>query len=158
MHGSDEMHRTRYYKYMFLAGAFWNWAAAVLLWFTYERFFAFLGQDPFRYALPFQIALGLIFVYGIGYFYLYRDQAGNREIAKLGIYGKTAVFALLLSNWMAGEIVFALLIPGIIDLAFALLFLEFLISTSHFSLSDKLHALHDSVSHAMANMTHRGAH
>ena len=56
------MRRAKYYKYMFLISAFWNWIVAVILWFTYESFLAYLGQDPLRYAVPLQIALALIFV------------------------------------------------------------------------------------------------
>ena len=152
------MHRVEYYRYMFLASAFWNWAVAAILWFTYEPFFAYLGQDPLRYAVPFQIAMGLIFVYGIGYYYLYKDQVANRPIAKLGVYGKMAVFILLSNAWAAGEIVFVLVIPGIVDLLFAVLFLEFLLSTSHLRLSYKLHGLHETVAHAVAVMMHKGAH
>jgi hypothetical protein len=143
---------------MFLISAFWNWVVAAILWFSYERFFEYLGQGPLAYALPLQIALAHIFVYGIGYFYLYKDRVANRWIAKLGIYGKTAVFVILLDGWLAGDIVFVLVIPGIVDLIFAVLFLEFLISTGHFRLSDTLHALHDSVAHARAVMIHKGAH
>jgi hypothetical protein len=143
---------------MFLASAFWNWVVAAILWFTYEAFFRYLGQGPLAYALPFQIALGMVFVYGIGYFYLYKDQVTNRQIAKLGVYGKTAVFTLLVNAWLAGEIVFVLVIPGIVDLIFAVLFLEFLISTGHFSLTDKLHGIGEVVAHARAVMTHRSAH
>jgi hypothetical protein len=72
------------------------------------------------------------------------------------VYGKTAVFILLTNAWAAGEVVFVLVIPGIVDLLFALLFLEFLISTSHFRLSYKLHGLHETVAHAVAVITHKG--
>lgn len=155
------MCRERYYRYLFLAGALWNWLAAVVLWFGYEPLLKYLGMSPLNYALPMQMALALIFVYGVAYFYVSRDHTKNREIAKLGVYGKTAVFILLVSTWRAGDIAFFLVIPGIVDLVFAALFLEFLVATSQFSLSDKLQSLpsyHEIISHVRTAMAHKGVH
>jgi hypothetical protein len=155
------MRRARYYRYVFLTGAFWNWIVAVILWFAYKPLLQNLSMSPVRYLLPIRIALALIFVYGIGYFYIYIDLVQNRQIAKLGVYGKTTVFILFLNAWRTGQIAAPLLILGIVDLAFAILFLEFLITTSHFSLSAKWQAFlnhHQTIAHTITAITHKNAH
>jgi hypothetical protein len=100
---------------------------ATLFFVAYEPILEFLGMEPLRYAVPLQLGMAPVLVYGIAYFYVYRDLVENRNCAKLGVYGKTAVFVLLAYYWPVGEIVFDLVIPGIVDLIFAGLDLEFLV-------------------------------
>jgi len=121
------MQKEKYYKRLFLVGAVWNWVVAPIFFFAYAPIFKYLEMEPLRYVLPLQLFMALVFVFGIAYFYVYKNLVRNRDCAKLGVYSKTAVFVLLTYYWIVGEIVFALVIPGIVDLIFAGLFLEFLI-------------------------------
>ena len=120
------MKRITYYKALFLIGAIWNWTIAPVFFFFYEPIIAATGLDPLRYGIPLQLAMALVFVYGIAYYYAFKDPVGNRVCVKLGIYSKTLVFLVLFYNWVTGVIVFSLLVPGIVDLIFAGLYVEFL--------------------------------
>jgi len=122
--------KEKYYKCLFLVGAIWNWIVAPIFFFAHAPIFKRLEMEPLRYVLPLQLFMALVFVFGIAYFYVFKDPVRNRDCAKLGVYSKTAVFVLLTYYWIAGEIVVALVIPGIVDLIFAGLFLEFLIRFS----------------------------
>jgi hypothetical protein len=120
------MTKKKYYKRLFLLGAIWNWIVAPIFFFAYKPIIQHLQMAPLQYGLPIQLAMALVFVYGIAYYYVYKDPIRNRDCAKLGVYSKTLVFILLTYYWIVGEIVFALVIPGLVDLIFAGLFLEFL--------------------------------
>jgi hypothetical protein len=135
------MRREKYYRFLFLTGAFWNWTVATVFFFASEPLIRNLGMAPLRYTVPLKIAMSMVFIYGIAYFNAYRDNVKNRNIVKLGVYGKIMVFALLVNSWLIGDIAFGMVIPGIVDLIFAGLFLEFLASTSNFSLSDIMKSL-----------------
>ena len=121
------MTKNKYYKGLFLVGAIWNWVIASTFFFAYKPIIKSLGMTPLQYALPLQLAMALVFVYGIAYFYVYKNPVRNRDCAKLGVYSKTMVFVLLIYYWAVGEVVFDLVIPGIVDLVFAVLYLEFLL-------------------------------
>ena len=125
------MEKQRYYKRLFFIGAVWNWIVSSIFFFGYAPIFRFLGMAPPNYALPIRMAMALVFVYGIAYFYVYLDPIKNRNCAKLGVYSKTAVFLLSAYYWIAGEIRFPIVIPGIVDLVFAGLFVEFLVHTKY---------------------------
>jgi hypothetical protein len=121
------MTKKKYYRGLFLVGAIWNWIVAPIFFFAYKPILKSLEMKPMQYALPIQMSMALVFVYGIAYYYVFKDLVRNRDCAKLGVYSKTAVFVLLVYYWIVGEIVFALVIPGIVDLIFAGLYLEFLV-------------------------------
>lgn len=120
------MNKKTYYRALFLIGAIWNWTIAPVFFFFYEPIIKATGLDPLRYGLPLQLAMALVFVYGICYYYVFKDPVGNRVCAKLGIFSKTLVFLVLFYNWITGVIVFGLLVPGIVDLIFAGFYIEFL--------------------------------
>jgi hypothetical protein len=63
---------------------------------------------------------------GIGYYWVARDLSKNRAIVKLGVIGKLAVFSIVMGHAIRGDIPYALALPAVIDLMFAILFLEFL--------------------------------
>ncbi|MFZ3046993.1 MAG: hypothetical protein WA151_13860 [Desulfatirhabdiaceae bacterium] len=70
--------------------------------------------------------LGLVFVYGIGYFWVSRGINKIHDIVRMGILGKLIVFVALLWAWVEGEGPVILLGAGIVDLSFTILFIKFL--------------------------------
>jgi type III secretory pathway component EscU len=70
----------------------------------------------------------LVFVIGIGYWWVSQDISRNREIVKLGIYAQSSVFVVLAYQILVGNVHPFYLIPGVIDLIFAMLFGLFLYS------------------------------
>lgn len=69
----------------------------------------------------------LIAVFGIGYWIVSRDLDRNRGIIGIGATGKLLVVLILLIYWIKGTIGFWSFSIALIDLAFALAFIRFLI-------------------------------
>ena len=74
-----------------------------------------------------RLAGGLILMFGIGYWIVSRDLDRNRAIIGLGAAGKLLVVLILLIYWIKGTIGFWSFSIALIDLAFALAFIRFLI-------------------------------
>jgi hypothetical protein len=68
-----------------------------------------------------------VFGYGLGYYRVGNDPVRNRDIIKMGIFGKILVFTLLTGGWIKGVITILLAGAGAVDLVFAILFLRILI-------------------------------
>lgn len=120
------MSREAYYSKMFTIGAIWNMAATAILVAGYPFLFPRLDMDLPRYPVFFLLFLGVCFLFGIGYYWVGRDLGANHAIVWLGIVGKVMVFAGLAWAGLTGQINPVLVIPGVVDLVFAVLFGEFL--------------------------------
>ncbi len=120
------MDRKFYYKWLFIIGALWNWGAAVIFFIGYSYIFSMLNMKALNYPVILQLFLALVFVYGVGYYWVSKDINKNHDIVKLGIMAKTATFLLMLYYFISGELPFLILSTGIVDLLFAVLFVEFL--------------------------------
>lgn len=122
------MPREKYYKNLFRVGALWNWGATGLFFFAHAHIFPFIGMIPPSSPVFLKLFLALAFVFGIGYFWVSRDLTGNLAVVRMGIIGKGAVFFLMTHYWLIGDISFLLVITGVVDLFFAVLFTEFLLT------------------------------
>ena len=111
---------------MFLIGAIWNWVATSTFIFGYKILFPLFGMQLPVYPVFFLMFLGLCFVFGIGYYWVSKDLTKNHDIVRLGIVGKLIVFVGLSWAGITGQVHFILIGPGIVDLVFAILFIEFL--------------------------------
>lgn len=120
------MNLTTYYRSMFLIGALWNWGAALLFFFAFGPIFAWLGMRELNYPLIIQAFLLLVFVFGIGYFWVSRDLNKNHDIVKMGILAKTSLFILFSYYYLTGDIHVLIELCLFVDLVFAVLFTEFL--------------------------------
>ncbi len=120
------MTRKDYYRWMFVAGALWNWVATLVLALGYRWIFPLFGMTLPRYPVFFLLFLALAFVYGIGYYWVSRDLDRNHDIVRLGILGKILVFIGLGWGAAAGDLSFLLAGAGLVDLVFACLYMEFL--------------------------------
>ena len=116
-------------RLMFLAAALWNWLVALVSLFANEMIRSGLRMPPLADSLNLHLAMSCICLFGIGYYWVARDLSKNQAIVKLGMIGKFGVFAILLGHVISGDIPYALAAPGVIDLVFAALFLEFLMRT-----------------------------
>ncbi len=120
------MPKENYYKKMFLVGAIWNWTATLIFMLGYKILFPVFDMELPRYPVFLIVFLGLAFVFGIGYFWVSKDISRNHDIVRLGIIGKLFVFVLLSWGGISKQIHMILIGPGVMDLIFAILFLEFL--------------------------------
>ena len=78
-------------------------------------------------SLNLHLTISCICLLGIGYYWVSKDVFRNHAIVKLGVIGKTAVFSIFLGHAISGDIPYAFTAPAVIDLIFAILFLEFLL-------------------------------
>jgi hypothetical protein len=62
--------------------------AAILFFFAYKPIFAWLGMKELSYPVLMYALLILVFVFGIGYYWVSRDINNNHDIVKLGFMEK----------------------------------------------------------------------
>ena len=115
------------FKLMFVVAALWNWLAALLFMamavLDLQVLSLFLTIKPVSY-LWFNLFFGVVFVFGLGYFWAARDLDMNRNIVKMGAIGKTWVFILILGGWWTGAVTVLAALAGTVDLVFAILFVQ----------------------------------
>jgi hypothetical protein len=116
------------WKYIFQLKAVINWIEALALLFADRWIRDLLGEKPLTNPEYLQLFVVLVFVIGIGYWWVSQDISRNREIVKLGIYAQCSVFVVLAYQTLVGNVHPFYLIPGVIDLTFAILFGLFLYS------------------------------
>jgi hypothetical protein len=75
-----------------------------------------LGEKPLTNPEYLQLFVVLVFIIGIGYWWVSQDISRNREIVKLGIYAQYSVFGVLAYQTLIGNVHPLYLIPGVIDL------------------------------------------
>lgn len=113
------------HKGFFTIAAVYNWSAAAL--FSYMALFNHTLLGYFLKTIPesflwYHLFLALVFVYGLGYYWIGNDPVKNRDIIKMGILGKILVFILLTGGWLKGTITIFTTGAGVADLVFAILF------------------------------------
>jgi tryptophan-rich sensory protein len=114
------------YRTIFLIGALWNLLGSGLFFLFRRQAFALLQLPPPNYVAFFQAWLALAFVFGIGYYYVYRDLYSNLNIVRLGIYGKTAFAVIFIYHVIFSGFHPIFLSGAIIDLMFVVLYGRFL--------------------------------
>lgn len=126
------MQHAKSYTAFFNAAALWNFSAAGLFLFmamfnhTLLGFFLNIIPESFVWFYSF---LALVIGYGIGYYWVGQDVHKNRDIIKMGVFGKTMVVILFTKGWLAGAITILALGAGIVDLIFTLFFIAVLFKT-----------------------------
>jgi len=125
------MDKEKYYKWLFIIGAIFNWIMAVSFFIgsiAIPEIFVLFGTayPPTLFFL--HALLGLIFVYGIGYFIVGRDIHKNRGCVWLGILSKLSFFTFCVVYFILGDLNFVIVIFGTFDFIFACLFIEFIIN------------------------------
>ena len=131
----------KYYKYMFLIAAIWNIALGLIMFLFYPIAFPLMGIIIPNTPLFVQVASLLIIVFGISYFIVSLNPEDNKGIVQVGAIGKVLVFFLL--YWYAANtnpftiffnpmfffltMNYSLLLIGLVDLIFGLLFIEFIV-------------------------------
>jgi hypothetical protein len=122
------MPKQSYYQKLFFIGAIWNWAATISFALGYKIMFPLFDMELPKYPIFFLLFLGLAFAFGMGYYWVSRDIFNNHGVVKMGILGKLIVFVGLSWAWLKGEIHFVPASAGAVDLIFAILYIEFLMT------------------------------
>ncbi|MEJ2294022.1 MAG: hypothetical protein P8Y23_04570 [Candidatus Lokiarchaeota archaeon] len=125
------MDKVKYYKWLFIIGAFFNWIVSVSFFIgsiTIPEIFTLFGTTVPPTLFFLHALLGLIFVYGIGYFIVGRDIHKNRGCVWLGIISKLCFFSFCIIYFILGDLALILVIFGSLDFIFACLFIEFIMN------------------------------
>ena len=75
-----------------------------------------------------QSALFLIIVFGTGYFIVSKDITKNHGIVIIGIIAKLGIFTIFLIYFIKGDIGILVFLLASVDIAFPILFMEFLLN------------------------------
>jgi hypothetical protein len=114
------------FRRIFLVGALWNLLGAGLFFIFWRQAFAFFQLEPPNYLAFFQSWLALAFVFGIGYYSVFRDLYANLNIVRLGIYGKMGFAVIFIYHVAFGDFHPVFLSGAIIGLVFGGLYALFL--------------------------------
>lgn len=114
------------WKYIFQLKAVINWVESVFLLLSDQWIRELLGEKPLVNSEYSHLFLALVFVIGIGYWWVGQDIERNHGIVKLGIIAQSSVFTVLAYHTFANKLHPFYLIPGVIDLTFAIIFILFL--------------------------------
>lgn len=109
-------------KRMFLAAAIFN-GSLIIAGLAPQFFLGLFRISPLPTEPLFvHLFFWLVFVFGIAYYWIARDPAGNLPLIRLGIIGKLGVVAVCLADVSLGIVSWQLMILASVDLAFAMLF------------------------------------
>jgi hypothetical protein len=125
------MAKAKYYKYLFYIGAIFNWLVSsnfLILSILVPNIFELFGTSTPPTLFFLHALLGLIFVYGIGYFIVGLDIDKNRGCVWLGVLSKMSFFTFCVIYFILGDLDLIIVILGSLDFIFACLFIEFLIN------------------------------
>jgi len=120
-----------YYKYLFVCVGFWNLIASTS--FIITSIFLKSTFPAYGVAVPpsmiwLQSTLFLVVVLGIGYFIVSKDITKNHGIVIIGIIAKLGFFTICLIYFILGDIGILTLLIASVDIAFSILFIEFLLN------------------------------
>ncbi|MBD2459551.1 hemerythrin domain-containing protein [Oscillatoria sp. FACHB-1407] len=114
------------WKTVFQTKAVINWVEAVILLLGDRWVRDVLHTEPLVNVEYSQLFYVIVFIIGIGYWWVSQDLSQNHGIVKLGIYAQFSVFTLLAYHTLIGHLHPFYLLSGILDLIFAILFSLFL--------------------------------
>jgi hypothetical protein len=110
-------------KTMFLTAAIFNWAVGLTLAFKAEFLFELFRVTPVpAEPLFLQLFSWLVIVFGIGYFWAFKDPVANVPVIKLGIVGKLSVVLVALACVLAGAVSWQMMLLASADLVYVVLF------------------------------------
>lgn len=118
----------RLWKILFVIAALFNFAVGLPMLLAPEAMLTSLGQPVPDDLLMTRLASLLIVVLGIGYGMVARDPVANRPILWLGVLGKAPIPALVWLSAGAAALASSAFVLSLGDLAFAALFLTFLLT------------------------------
>lgn len=124
----DTMKRKSYYRWLFIVAAIWNWGAAVQFSFWHAPIFALLKMEPINHPSIMQLAMALVFAFGVAFYFVSRDISKNHDIVKVGIIEKLLAFVVFGYHYLFGSLSVVIFLCGVVDLVFGILFLEFLMT------------------------------
>jgi len=118
--------REVYDRILFAVAAAWNLGAATTLIFNPDFLLVRLAVNDVNARLLARSLASSVTTWGIGYALVAFDRRRFRDFAWLGAISKTIFFTVYAAAFFGGRISFSAFVPALVDLAFAILFIEFL--------------------------------
>ena len=129
--GETSLNRERYHRYMFITAALWNWALAIgfllLSRIDINLFLAFGLTIP-NTMLWFDSFMGMVFVFGIGFYIVSKNMKENHGLILMACFEKFIVFIIPMSWFILGQASIWVVGFVTVDLIFGLLFIEDLLA------------------------------
>jgi len=120
------MNNSAFWKSVFLSKSVITSAEAAALFVGDAWLRAYLHTSPLINVEYSQLFFGLVFFIGVAYWWVGSDLDSNHGIIKFGICAQSLVFTLLAYHTAIGNVHPLYLLPGIIDLVYAILYSAFL--------------------------------
>lgn len=125
---SDSLDRLSYHKNMYIIAAIWNWILAVgflILPRIDIGYFSIAGPvAPPPTLLWFDSFFGLVFAFGLGFYFISKSTTENHGLIKISIFEKTWVFVMGLYYFLIAQASIWVVVVVSGDLLFGLLFFE----------------------------------
>jgi hypothetical protein len=121
--------REKYYRTLFVVAAIWNWIVTAAFGLTLESSYRDYGFEFPPSPMWIIMFLGFACIFGLGYLYVGLNPVRNRNIAILGVLGKVYMFGVFLIFGLVGDTPIGFAVASILDLVFAGLFVEFLVTS-----------------------------
>ena len=122
------MDRVSYHKNMYTIAAIWNWILAVgflILPRIDIGYFSIAGPvEAPPTLLWFDSFFGLVFAFGLGFYFISKSITENHGLIKISVFEKTWVFAMGLYYFLIAQASIWVVIVVAGDLLFGLLFIE----------------------------------
>ncbi len=121
------MNRTKYHKIMYTIAAIWNWVLAVVFLLLPRidmNYFYIAGDTIPPSMLWFDLFMGLVFAFGIGFYLVSLDTEKNHGFIKVACFEKVWVFIVPLYYFLISQATILVLVFALVDIIFGLLFIE----------------------------------
>jgi hypothetical protein len=129
------MNSLLYYRNLFLAGGIWNLTSGFLsligILLAPDFTFGLYDMNRPGSLFPYDAFFAIIISFGIGYLIVSDDLEKDHGLVKIGILTKIAVFISMVIAVILKHANLLLLLVGMIDLTFAILYIEFLRKFEH---------------------------
>ncbi|MGY5858254.1 MAG: hypothetical protein RTU63_02715 [Candidatus Thorarchaeota archaeon] len=126
------MDRLSYHKNMYTIAAIWNWILAVgflILPRIDIGYFSLAGPvEAPPTMLWFDSFFGLVFAFGLGFYFISKSTTENHGLIKISVFEKTWVFVMGLGYFLIAQASILVVVVVAGDLLFGLLFLEDLLA------------------------------
>ena len=123
------MDKEKYYKYMLLAAALYNWVNStifIIASLAMPDIFPMFGVVVPISNVWLHLALVFIFIFGIGYFMVSINLKENHGLIVIGAMAKVSFFLITLIYMVLEDVGILVVLLGGIDILFVCLFIEFL--------------------------------
>jgi hypothetical protein len=123
------MKNATFFRSVFLATAIYDFFLGLIFLFMYSAIFSYLNVPLPNYPMYLQLSAAFVVAMGVGYYFIYQNMARNRDLVKLGVVYKAVYSSFSIYFFLKGLAHIIFFWFGIIDLAFLLIFIWFLVET-----------------------------